>query len=93
MLSSLWAEPRKRLRGGWRQRQAQEDGDADNPAPLSHLAAGLLRDWSDGLISSAKLQEHMGNAVRDGMRHPMILRLANVGVGQAAQLITIPNPA
>ena len=27
----------------------------------------------------------MGNAVRDGMRHPMILRLANVGVGQAAQ--------
>ena len=83
MLSRLWA-PRDAppLRGGWRQRLAQGEGDAANPhVGVSRLAGGLLRDWADGAISATHLRSHMANALADGLNHPMVERLATFGAG------------
>ena len=78
MLTRLWArEPLREaeLRGGWRQRDQQlaaaQVGDA-----ISHLAAGHLKQYADGESSATQLRYHMANAVRDGMEHPTIVKLA-----------------
>ena len=52
--------------------------------PLSRLAAGLLKSWGEGVLSASELQVHMANAVADGLEHPMVQRLADVGTGQHA---------
>jgi len=85
-LSRLWAplQPRKRRRqGGWRQ-QIRRGGEeaGDEPTGPSYLAMGQLVAWSDGLSSAAALQRQMSYAVRDGLRHPMVERFANVAPDQ-----------
>ena len=83
MLSKLWAPlPRKRARGGWRQRQRQLEIDEaeDRTSSISYLAAGHLLDWCDGLESASKLRFHMHNAIKDGFHHPMITRLSDISV-------------
>ena len=68
--------------GGWRQQQERL-----LPAlvfRISLLAAGLLLEWCDGDSSSTRLRFHNANAMGDGMRHPMIVRLGSVPGGQNA---------
>ena len=90
MFRYLWAaEPARRQRrrlGGWRQQleAGLEEAGREEPGRPSRLAAGLLLEWADGGVSSQRLQEHMANAVADGLAHPMVSRLANVGAGQHA---------
>ena len=52
--------------------------------PLSMLAGGLLKSWGEGVLSASELQVHMANAVADGLEHPMVQRLADVGDGRHA---------
>ena len=87
MLCHLWAPlraQRPRRRGGWRQRlDAESDDAADVPrGRMSELFGGLLLDWCDGSLSSAKLQRHAARGVRDGFNNPMASRIAGVGVDQ-----------
>ena len=65
------------VRGGWRQRLEQA---APAARPPSLQALGLLRDWGDGLVSSAHVCKHMRYAVLDGSGHPMIQKLGNVSM-------------
>ena len=61
--------PRKRLRGGHRQRLAQGEGEEEaEVAPPSKLACGHLLEWADGDSSAQRLLFHMKNAYDDGMR-------------------------
>jgi len=86
MLAPLWAPlnaGRKRRRGGWRQRLARDDDDADEIFDMSNLAAGHLLSWCDGIQSAAELQRHMADAVSDGFNHPMVTRLAKIGGSSA----------
>ena len=78
ILAPLWAPltSAKRQRGGWRQQlEIQNDG---TQTQCSHLAAGQIQAWSDGKSSAAQLHRHMANAVKDGMQHPMIVRINNI---------------
>ena len=85
MLSALWAPlPRKRPRGGWRQR-LDLDEDAEPQARISEHFGHLMLDWCDGDLSSSRLQAHSTSFLRDGFAHPMATRLADVGSGQNAQ--------
>ena len=78
--------PRKRLRGGHRQRLAQGEGEEEaEVAPPSKLACGHLLEWADGDSSAQRLLFHMKNAYDDGMRHPMITRLSKIPGGKRAQ--------
>ena len=44
----------------------------------------LLR-WCDGYVSASALQQVASDAVSDGLRHPMLVRLKGVGAGSHAQ--------
>ena len=63
MLRSLWAPlhaPQPAARGGWRQqleRLPPIAGAGEEPV-ISQLAADLLLDWSEGVLSASKLQRH-----------------------------------
>ena len=83
MLRPLWAPilPRGRRgapRGGW---QMQNDADAldlDLPeTTCSHLGKSILLEWCDGDGGASKVYRHAMGAVRDGVSHPMIIRLSN----------------
>jgi hypothetical protein len=85
----LYARPRRvrQRRGGWRQQAAaaaDDDSDAVAIRP-SRLGLGLLRDWADGHMSAAQLQQHASNAKADGLNDPLIDRLSSVGTQQNAQ--------
>ena len=87
MLHPLWAssEPPVRRRGGWRQQlQAMAAEAAAEPTSISRLAAGMLLEWADGGLSASRLQQHCSNAREDGLGHPMVQRLANMGTNQNA---------
>ena len=85
MLRPLWEPPpRKRARGGWRQVQAQAVEEDDEYHGVSRLAAGVLLDWCDGDLFASKLQTRMSDAVSDNFKHPMIVRLSEIGSGQNA---------
>ena len=51
---------------------------------VSYLAKGMLMEWCDGDASAAQAQWHMANSVRDGMRHPAVVRIGAVAAGQHA---------
>ena len=68
-----------RRRGGWRQQLASQTRVDENPPPLSKLASGLLLEFCDGNLSATRLWQHCSNAKADGLTHPMVLRLAQVG--------------
>ena len=89
MLSALWAEPRpqpsKRQKkgGGWRQ---QLEAIPEDTAPVfSKMGTGLLKEWADGQLSSVKVQYHAANGKSDGLRNPMVDRLAALPPGKHAQ--------
>ena len=85
MLRRLWArDVEQRLRGGWRQREAQNESAAEH-VQMSRLAAGHLLAWADGDLSAARVVSHMRDAVEDGMSHPTVVRLAGCQTGQHAQ--------
>lgn len=70
-------EPARKRKGGWRQRLADED---EEPSfGLSKLGTGLLLEWCDGNLSARRLRKHCNNAVLDGITHPMLTRLSNIG--------------
>ena len=85
MLRPLWErEAPRRLRGGWKQRLAAGEGTGEGSRP-SALVVGLLLDWADGNRSAWKLQRDVSNAYEDGLRHPMVKRVASVRAGRHAQ--------
>ena len=84
MLRRLWAREEGRYRGGWKQRLAQGEGAGEDNEP-SQLCSGLLLDWADGLMSACRLQAHVERAEHDGLRHPMVRRLAALPKGMRAQ--------
>ena len=84
MLRRLWAREEGRYRGGWKQRLAQGEGAGEDNEP-SHLCSGLLLEWADGLMSACRLQAHVERAEHDGLRHPMVQRLAALPKGRRAQ--------
>ena len=60
------------------------EGTCDDSSP-SALVVGLLLDWADGNRSAWKLQRDVSNAYEDGLRHPMVKRVASVRAGRHAQ--------
>ena len=86
MLRPLWERerPRRRLRGGWKQRLAAGEGTGEDSRP-SALVVGLLLDWADGNRSAWKLQRDVSNAYEDGLMHPMVRKFASVRAGRHAQ--------
>ena len=62
MLRALWA-PRPVLppirRGGWRQQLLIQPPEEEAGSAISMLAAGLLLDWSEGVLSASKLQRYL----------------------------------
>ena len=54
------------------------------PSTTYHGWGQDILAWCDGESSAAKLQQHMADAVADGLNHPMVARLSNVGSGQNA---------
>lgn len=83
MLSELWrgqSRPHKRRRrnGGWRQRFLLEE-DPDDSAAISDVVRGCLQEWSDGVQSSVQFARRMSEALSDGLRHPAILALSQLG--------------
>ena len=66
--------------GGWRQARA-----LTMIAPPSALVVGLLLDWADDNRSAWKLQRDVSNAYQDGLRHPMVQKIASVNAGRHAQ--------
>ena len=84
MLRPLWEGERRKPKGGWRQRLDAGEGTYDDSRP-SALVVGLLLDWADGNRSAWKLQRDVSNAYEDGLRHPMVKRVASVRAGRHAQ--------
>ena len=84
MLRPLWEGERRKPKGGWRQRLDAGEGTCDDSRP-SALVVGLLLDWADGNRSAWKLQRDVSNAYEDGLRHPMVKRVASVRAGRHAQ--------
>ena len=84
MLRPLWERQTTRTRGGWRQRLEAGEG-TDDDSPPSALVVGLLLDWADGNRSAWKLQRDVSNAYQDGLRHPMVQKIASVRAGRHAQ--------
>ena len=79
-------ELKRPRQGGWRQQlRASDEARASQVAPrhLSHLASGHLRDFFDGDISATKLRYHCQNAAKDGLSHPMVIRIANIATESA----------
>ena len=62
MLRALWL-PRPVLppirHGGWRQQLLLQPPEEVAGGTISMLAAGLLLDWSDGVLSAAKFQRYL----------------------------------
>ena len=88
MLSKLWAPANKRQRisrGGWRQAGDAVAPSSVSDAEISHLAGGQLSTWCDGFLSASGVQMANADAIRDGMKHPMVQRFADLGQGQHAQ--------
>ena len=73
-----------RRRGGWRQQLGHLPPIAPQRTGISRLAAGLLKDWGEGALSASELQVHLAIVVADGLVHPMVQRLADVGQWQHA---------
>ncbi len=85
MISRLWdPPPRKRARGGWRQRLDREE-EPEPEARISFHFADLVLDWTDGAISATRLQRHAATFLQDGNAHPMATRLAAIGADNQAQ--------
>ena len=63
-------------RGGWRQKLSAHAKQA--PFALSRIGSGHLIDWADGLSSARQLATHCWRAKQDGVRHPMVDRLAGI---------------
>ena len=86
LFSWLYQADPPQPRGGWRQRRAQlaaadaHDRDA-LPTKPSRLAIGLLQEWCDGGMASARLCRHLRNARIDGSIDKLVLNLAK-GFGQ-----------
>ena len=51
---------------------------------MSKLASRQLLLWADGELSAARLQQTMQDAIDDGLAHPMVLRMSQVGQAQHA---------
>ena len=88
MFSRLWAplqpEGPFRRRGGWRMQQAAEGSATDQVVTgPSILACGSLLSWGDGDTSSIQVVRTASHAVRDGLSHPMVRRLASCGEAHA----------
>jgi len=81
VFSPLYLQPRKRKRGGWRQRLADEPAGSVELQTPSRLALGHLLSWSEGTQSASKLRYHMADAVDDGMTDALTVRLANIAKG------------
>ena len=82
MLAPLWSPERaakRRRTGGWRQQRAREAPDDDDTHDMSHLAAGHLLEWCDGVESATQVRDHMRNAIRDRIGHPMVKRFSDIG--------------
>ncbi len=60
---------------GWRQRAAL----AGEQRAESESAKALVADFSYGEISAAKVQRYAAKAVKDGIDHPTLTRLAGLG--------------
>ena len=62
MLRALWLAravvPPSR-HGGWRQQLLLQPEEEVVGGTISMFAAGLLLDWSDGVLSAAKLQRYL----------------------------------
>ena len=84
-------------RGGWRQRLEDDlatrtvlrNNSRSRPrsprgarVPPSKLSRGLLNDWAWGVISAERVQRTCSNAVEDGVTHPLVKKLANLGAPQ-----------
>ena len=78
LLSPERAAKRRRT-GGWRQQRAREAPDDDDTHDMSHLAAGHLLEWCDGVESATQVRDHMRNAIRDRIGHPMVKRFSDIG--------------
>ena len=65
MLRALWAPKsvlppiRHGRHGGWRQQLLQDPPEETAGGAISMLAAGLLLDWSEGVLSASKLQRYL----------------------------------
>eukprot|EP00959_Pyramimonas_sp_CCMP1952_P003377 70312-Pyramimonas_sp.AAC.1 len=89
MLSRLWEpieDTTRRRRGGWRQQMAIDHTESVEPSSMSHLCWRQMLLWSSGDISASRLQETMADAMRDGLNHPMVVRVAQVGEGGHAHV-------
>ncbi len=83
MLSALQErEGKNRLQCEWRHNMADETAD---PGAMSRCADRHLQQYADGDCSDHNRQYQTGNVVADGMFHLMVVRLANIGTGQATQ--------
>ena len=78
MLSRLWLpDPEPRSRGGFRQRALAAQVETQD-AKISLLASRLLLSWASGTTSAVQLVDTMRDAVADGLKHIMVVRIANV---------------
>ena len=85
MLNSLWSavvvgRGRKRGRGGWRQ-QLAADPEPEEAAGPSRVGLRHLLKWCEGHESAYEVKVHMDDAMGDGLKHPMIQKLAGIGKG------------
>ena len=82
---------RRRVRGGWRNQRGAlppDDAEADVPAEtttISKLALGLLQEWCDGISSAVQLWRHASNAVHDGLKDKLLIRLAAISSSSSTQ--------
>ena len=66
-----------KARGGWRQQQYDES-DVMHVPRTSHSFVRHVRYWSEGGISGPVLWEQCEGMVLDGMRHPAVVRIAEI---------------
>ena len=80
LFAPLYMEVARFLRGGWRQQRQQdkEQGGRETTLPAK-LAMGHLLEWADGVQSASQVQQHMANAVHDGIDDPLVSRLNQIG--------------
>ena len=83
----LYVQAPRPLRGGWRQRRHQEQHQhqlhqqQQHVVPPSRLAMGHLLEWADGNQSGVQVQQHMADAVFDGVTDALVDRLSKMGGG------------
>ena len=70
----------QRLYGGWQQRLAQLQRDQADEQPVqSNLASQLISLWAWGQMSAPLVQALASAALKDGLQHPHIQKLAKMG--------------